>query len=98
MDILFSYDVKIIVRPDFLSVDLREYVFRFRVGGGGGWGGEKKRKKKALKMTSWKKSSENNQLTGHFQRGFFPELFFFFNISRTNSKTCKVNQQSVLDL
>ena len=42
-----------------------------------------------------KKSSENDQLTGHFQRGF---LSFFFNISRTNSKTSKVNQQSVLNL
>ena len=39
--------------------------------------------KKALKMTS--------QLSGHFQIFFF----FFINISRTNSKTSKVNQQSV---
>ena len=38
------------------------------------------------------KSSENDQLTGLFQS------FFFFNISRTNSKTSKVNQQSVLNL
>ena len=30
-----------------------------------------------------KKSSENDQLTGHFQSFFFSELFaFFFNISR----------------
>ena len=36
-----------------------------------------------------KKSAENGQLTGHFQS--------FFNISRTNSKTSKVNQQSVLN-
>ena len=35
-----------------------------------------------------KKSSENDQLTGHF----------FKNISRTNSKTCRLNLQSVLDL
>ena len=35
-----------------------------------------------------KKSSENDQLTGHFQS-------FFFYISRTNSKNSKVNQQSV---
>ena len=35
----------------FLLVDLREKCFRFRVGGGGGGG----------------KSSENDQLTGHFQ-------------------------------
>ena len=35
-----------------------------------------------------KKSSENDQLTDHFQ--------IFFNISRTNSKTSKVNQLSVL--
>ena len=40
-----------------------------------------------------KKSSENDQLTGHFQR-----FFFFFNISRKNSKTSEVNQQSVLNL
>ena len=37
------------------------------------------------------KGSENDQLTGHFQS-------FFFNISRKNSKTSKVNQQSVLNL
>ena len=36
-----------------------------------------------------KKNSENDQLTGHFP---------FFNISRTNSKTSKVNQQIVLNL
>ena len=35
---------------------------------------------------------ENDQLTGHFQS------FFFLNIYRTNSKTSKVNQQSVLYL
>ena len=50
-----------------------------------------------------KKSSENDQLTGHFQ-SFFLFFFifraFFFNISRKNSKTSKVNQQywSVLNL
>ena len=38
-----------------------------------GWGDEKKKKK----------SSENDQLTGHFQS------FFFLNISRKNSKTYK---------
>ena len=48
-----------------------------------GSGDEKK--KKALKMTS--------QLV--IFRVFF---FFFLNISRTNSKTNKVNQQSVLNL
>ena len=37
------------------------------------------------------KSSENDQLTGHFQS-------FFFYFSRENSKTSKVNQQSVLNL
>ena len=37
-----------------------------------------------------KKSSKNDKLTGHFQS-------FFCNISRTNSKTSKVNQQSVLN-
>ena len=38
--------------------------------------------------------------TGHFQSFFsfsFSELFFF-NISRKNSKTSEVNQQSVLNL
>ena len=48
----------------FLLVDLREFFFRFSVGG---W--EKKQK-----------SSENDQLTGHFQSFFFfsfSELFFF---------------------
>ena len=71
-------------RPDFfLLVDLRDFFFRFRV-----WGTKKK-----------KKSSENDQSTGHF-KGFFFYIFraFFFNISRTNSKTSKVNQQSVLNL
>ena len=40
-----------------------------------------------------KKSSENDQLTGHFQS-------FFLYISRKPppSKTSKVNQQSVLNL
>ena len=50
--------------------------------------GSRERKKKN------KKSSENDQLTGHFQ-SFFSELFF--NISRKNSKTSEVNQQSVLN-
>ena len=39
-----------------------------------------------------KKSSENDQFTGHFQD------FFFFNISRTKSKTSKVYQHAVLNL
>ena len=38
-----------------------------------------------------KKSFEYDQLTGHFQRSFF-------NISRKNSKTSNVNQQSALNL
>ena len=44
-------------------------------------------KKKALKMTS----------SSFFS---FSELFFFLfnNISRTNSKTSEVNQQSILNL
>ena len=42
------------------------------------------------------KSSENDQLTGHFQRFFFRA--FFFNISRKNSKTSQVDLQSVLNL
>ena len=41
-----------------------------------------------------KKRSENDQLTGDFQSFFY----CFFNISRTNSKTIKVHQQSVLNL
>ena len=49
-------------------VDLRDFFFRSRgVGGGGG----------AKKIN--KKSSENDQLTGHFQSFFclfFSELFF----------------------
>ena len=52
----------------FLLVDLWDF-FRFRVGGGGGYGGRKK-------------SSENDQLTGHLQS-------FFFNISRTTVKLAK---------
>ena len=48
------------------------------------------------------KSSENDQLTGHFQSFFFFFFFsfseLFFNISRKNSKTGEVNQQSVLNL
>ena len=47
---------------NFLLVDLRDFFFRFRVGGCG--------KKKE------KKSSESDQLTGHFQSFFF---FFFFS-------------------
>ena len=69
----------------FLLVDLREKNFRLRVGG------TKKNKYK---------SSENDQLTGHFQSFFFVVVifraFFSFNISRKNSKTSKANQQSVL--
>ena len=60
----------------FLLVDLRDFFFRFRVGG---W---KIVNKKALKMTSW-----------------LVIFWAFFNISRIkNSKTSKVNQQSVLNL
>ena len=47
----------------FLLVDLREFFFRFRVGG------TKKNKYK---------SSENDQLTDHFQSFFFLFSFFFF--------------------
>ena len=47
-------------------------------GGGGGGGGE---------------SSKKDQLTGHFQISKKQNLeVFFLNISRTNSKTSKVNQ------
>ena len=60
-------------------------------------------------MKKKKKSSENNQLTGHFQSffsefflGSFSELFFFrafFLISpEKNSNTSKVNQLYVLNL
>ena len=67
----------------FLLVDLQEIFFRSRVGG------KKKINKKALKMTS---------KTGHFQTFFFFRAFFFFNISRKNSETSEVNQQSVFNL
>ena len=41
-----------------------------------------------------KKTSENDQLPCHFQ-----SFFYFFNITRKNSKTSKVNNQwSVLNL
>ena len=59
-----------LVRPDFfLLVELRDFCFRFRVGGT-----EKKAKKK---------SSENDQLTGNWSFSelfflFFSELFFSF--------------------
>ena len=60
----------------FLLVDIWEFFVRFRVGGGG----TKKNKQK---------SSENDQLTGHFQSFFFSKAFliFFINIS---SKTVKL--------
>ena len=45
-----------------------------------------------------KKALKNDQLTGHFQSFFFHFQSFFFNISRKNSKTSEVNQQSVLNL
>ena len=65
-------------RPElFLLVDLREFFSDL------GSGDEKNKKK----------SSENDQSTGHFQS------FFFFLISpEKNSKTCKANQQYVLNL
>ena len=46
------------------------------------------------------KSSENDQLTGHFQIFFFSAFFsvFFFYYLQKNSKTSKVNQQSVLNI
>ena len=59
--------------------------------GEGGGEGEGTKPKKALKMTSQVVIFR----AGHFQSFFF---FFFFFISRTNSKTSKVNQQSVLNL
>ena len=48
-------------------------------------------------MNNNKKSSENDQLTGHFQSFFFSFSELFFNISHKNSKTSKVNQQFVLN-
>ena len=61
----------------FLSVDLREFFFRFRV-----WG-RKKINKKALKMTS------KLVIFGAFIIYFFhfQSFSFFFNISRKYSKT-----------
>ena len=41
-----------------------------------------------------KKCSENDQLTGHFQSFFLKKK----DISRTNSKASKVNQQSFLNI
>ena len=71
------------LRPDFLLVDLQDFL-RSMVGGGGGR----------------KKSSENDQLTGHFRVCYFSfsELFLKNNISRANSETREVNQQTVLNL
>ena len=66
----------------FYQLIYRIFFFRFRVRGR-------------------EKNSENDQMTGHFQSFFSLFSFFrafFFNISITNSKTCKVNQQSVLNL
>ena len=63
----------VIFRPDFfLLIDLREFFSDL------GSGGPKKKYK----------SSENDQLTGHFQSFCFSELFFsfFFNISRKTVK------------
>ena len=48
------------------------------------------RKKSDLGSGDDKKHSENDQSTGHFQR--------VFDISKTNSKTSKVNQQSVSNI
>ena len=65
----------------FLLVDLREKIFRFRVGG------TKKKKKK---------SSENDQsIIKKIKKRDFFSYFFFSDIPRTNSKTirCKTNSQ-----
>ena len=72
------------VRPVFLLVDLRE-LFQIK-----GRGDEKEKKK----------SSENDQMTGHFQ-SFFSELLFFifrasfFLISKQTVELVKVNHKSV---
>ena len=55
----------------FLLVDLREFFFRFRVGG---------TKKKKLKC------SENDQLTGHFQSIFFFFSLSFLQKNSKTSK------------
>ena len=60
----------------FLLVDLWDFFFRRRVGG---------RKKSSENDQLTASFSEHDQLTGHFQS-------FFFNISRTNSKTSKVTK------
>ena len=60
----------------FLLGDLREIFFRPRVGG-------------TKKIN--KKSSENDQLTGHFQSFFFfLRAFFFFSFFNISRKTVKL--------
>ena len=49
---------------NFLLVDLRDFFFRFMVGG---------------QKNKNKKGSENDQLTGHFQSIFFFFFFNIFN-------------------
>ena len=65
--------MKMQIRPEFFySLIYGNFFFRFRVGG------TKKNKKK---------SSENDQLTGHFQSFFFFHFQSFFLISpEKNSK------------
>ena len=69
----------------FLLVDLLEFFSDL------GSGERKKINKKALKMTS-----SLVTFRAFFFNWSFSELFFL--ISRKNSKTSKVNQQSVLNL
>ena len=57
-----------LIRPDFFYSLINREKFRFRVG----------------EQKNIKKSSENDQLTGHFQSFFYFFIFraFFFNVCR----------------
>ena len=61
----------------FLLVDLRDFFFQIK-----GWGDRKK---------NWKKTSENDQLTGHFQSFFsFSGLFYIYIYPEQTVKLVKL--------
>ena len=74
------------IRLDFLLVDLRNIYSDLQSKG------QKKKKNKKKRRKKEEKSSENDQITGYF-KSFFLILRAFFNISKANSSTSKVNQQ-----